>query len=199
MVTSNNQEVAEKLRSLRTHGGVRDLKSRDAWAMKHSDIDSRFLFIHAGYNLRPTEMQAAFGIHQLPQLEKFIEGRRETVAFWNTKFAKYSDYLVLPREELNTRHVWLGYPITVKKDAPFRRGDLTAFLEAKGVETRPIVAGNIAEQPVMKDIKHRIAGALPNARAIHRQGFYIGCQREMGEVAREAIMGYFEEFFKERV
>ena len=193
MVVTNNWKLAEKLKSLRTHGGIRDLESRKAWERRSPEIDPRFLFIHAGYNFRPTEVQGAFGIHQLPQLDGFIEGRRETVAYWNKELAPYSDYLTLPREEPG--HVWLGYPLMVKPITfPFTRRDLTDFLEARGVETRPIVAGNIAEQPVMANLKHRVVGDLPNARAIHRQGFYIGCQREMGSEAREAVAAYIQEF-----
>ena len=192
MVTTRNRVFADKLKSMRTHGGIRDLESRKTWERQSPEIDPRFLFVHAGYNFRPTEIQGAFGIHQLPQLDGFIEGRRETVAYWNKRLTNCTNYLTLPQEEPG--HVWLGYPLMVKPTAPFTRRALTDFLEGRGLETRPIVAGNIAEQPVMAELKHRVVGGLPNARAIHRQGFYIGCQREIGLAARSAVVEYIHEF-----
>ena len=197
MVLTSNEELAELGRALRVFGWVRDLKNRDELAQKYSDIDSRFLFVNSGFNLRPTEIQGAFGIHQLPKLEPFIEGRRSNAAYWTKELGALSDHLTLPTESPGTRHVWFGYPVTVKADAPFARRDLVNFLEARGLETRPVMAGNIAEQPVMQLYPHRIDGTLPNSRSITQHSFIIGNHHGIGPVQREAVVDYFREFFAE--
>lgn len=72
--------------------------------------------------------------------------------------------------------------------------ELVAHLEAKGVETRPIMAGNIEEQPAMRHFPHRKVGELANARLIHRNAFYIGNQQGIGSAEREAVVAYIREF-----
>jgi len=197
MVVTAKEPLAELCRALRAFGWVRDLQDREELARANSEIDSRFLFVNNGFNLRPTEVQGAFGIHQLPRLEPFIEGRRTTAAYWTEHIRELSDHLILPEEHPGTRHVWFAYPVTVRPDAPFSRDDLVRFLEARGLETRPIMAGNIAEQPVMKLFPHKTVGSLPNARFIARQSFMIGNHQGIGSEQREAVVDYFQDFFAE--
>ena len=198
MVLTNSDEYAELARSLRVFGWIRDLKDKDQIAKKYSEIDPRFLFINIGYNFRPMELQGGFGIHQIQKLEKFIGIRRENARFWHEKLKKYSPYFTLHEEKAGTRHVWFGYPVIVNPTAGFACQELVAFLEKKGVETRPIMAGNIAEQPAMKLSKYRKVGALPNSKLINRNAFFFGNHQGIGKKEREAIVSYFDEFMTKR-
>ena len=65
MIVTDDHAVAEAARALRAHGWIRELDERDAHAAAHPEIDPRFLFTAAGWNLRPTEMAGAFGLRQL--------------------------------------------------------------------------------------------------------------------------------------
>lgn len=195
IVVCNLDSMAERCRSLRAFGWAREQSDYSHMGQQFPGIDPRFLFLHAGYNFRPTEIQGAFGIHQLPRLEGFIEHRRETAAYWNKELAEFGDYIQLQEERSGTRHVWFAYPIMVKPNAPFTRQELQNFLEAKGVETRPIESGNMAIQPAMKHVKHRISGSLTNAQLIHDQALFIGCHQGIGVIEREAVVEYLREFF----
>lgn len=196
MVLTNNEELAELAKALRVFGWIRDLRDKDKIAKQYSDIDKRFLFANIGYNLRPTEIQGAFGIHQIKRLEKFIDIRSENAKYWTDKLGKYSEYLWLPKEREGTRHVWFGYPITVKPDAPFTREQLTHFLEGKGVETRPIMAGNMDEQPAMKLFNYRKVGNLENSKLIMHNSFFFGNHQGIGQREREAVVEYISEFIR---
>ncbi len=196
MVLTNNEEFAELARALRVFGWVRDLKDKDKITSKYKDIDPRYLFVNIGFNLRPTEMQGAFGIHQLGKLENFVEIRRENAEFWAESLEEFTDYLLLPSEREGTRHAWFGYPITVKPDAPFTRQELVDFLEGKRVETRPIMVGNIDEQPVMRLFNYRRLGNLPNSRLITRNSFFFGNHHGIGEEERKAIVDYIRQFLQ---
>ena len=191
MVMTNKSFRAELCRSLRAFGWAREVPHQE-----YPGIDPRFLFLHAGYNFRPTEIQGAFGIHQVPRLEGFIAQRRENAAYWNRQLALWSDYIQTQKERPGTRHAWFAYPVMVKPGAPFSRDELVQFLEARGLETRPIEAGNIAVQPAMAYINHRIDGSLTNAQYIHDNAFFFGNHQGIGPVEREAIVGYFTEFFE---
>ncbi len=57
MLVTNNEEIAEIAKSLRTFGWTREMKKKDEINAEYSDVDPRFLFVNVGYNLRPTELQ----------------------------------------------------------------------------------------------------------------------------------------------
>ena len=194
MVVTDNDELYEYLKAMRAFGWVRDLENAKSYSAENTGIDPRFLFVTSGYNLRPTEIQGAFGIHQIGKLDRFIEMRKKNAAYWNKRLNAYKDMLILPKEPPNTSHVFFGYPITVKSEAPFKREEIVAFLERKGVETRPVMAGNMAEQPVLKTLRHRVVGELKNAKAIMRQSFFFGNHNGIGADEREFIADCIVDF-----
>lgn len=196
MVVTDKDELAELAKVLRAHGWIRELKDKEEIAKRYQKIDKRFLFINIGFNVRPTEIQGAFGMHQIKKLEQFIEIRRENAKYWTERLLKYSNYLLVPEERTGTRHVWFGYPLTVKPNAPFTKKELANFLESKGIETRPIMAGNMAEQPVMKLFKNRRVGDLENSRFIMRHSFFFGNHHGITEREREYVADCVEEFMK---
>jgi CDP-6-deoxy-D-xylo-4-hexulose-3-dehydrase len=187
MIVTDNDAFYEYLKAMRAFGWVRDLQDKNKLASENKAIDPRFLFITDGYNLRPTEIQGAFGIHQITKLDKFIEIRRRNAAYWSKELSKFSDMLILPEEPTGTKHVYFGYHLTVAPEAPFNREQLVNHLESKLIETRPVMAGNMAEQPVMKHLPHRISGTLPNSRMIMRNSFFFGNHTGIGEEEREYI------------
>lgn len=198
MLLTGNRLWNDQWRSMRAHGWIRDMSNRDAIAAAHPETDPRFMFAYPGYNFRPTEIQGAFGIHQLPRLDGLVEIRRENAAYFNRELAQYAEWLMLPSEAPNTRHAHFAYPITVKEVSPFTKKDLAEFLESRGLETRPIEAGNMAQQPAMSYVHFR-AGPLPNAEYIHKNAFFFGNHHGIGKVQREAIVGYFHEFMEGKV
>jgi len=201
MIVTDNDRFAEMAKTLRAHGWIRELSGQDKIASRYPSIDSRFLFVNLGFNLRPTEIQGAFGIHQIKKLERFIQIRGENAQYWSDRLFKHSHVLHLPAKKGNTgsRRVWFGYPITVLPEAPFTREEFVQFLESEGIETRPIMAGNLAEQPALDLIDHRIQGELPNARMIMRQSFFWGNHHNMGERERVYVADCVEEFMKNKL
>jgi CDP-6-deoxy-D-xylo-4-hexulose-3-dehydrase len=194
MIVTDNDAFYEYLKAMRAFGWVRDLQDKNKLASENKAIDPRFLFITDGYNLRPTEIQGAFGIHQITKLDKFIEIRRRNAAYWSKELSKYSDMLILPEELPGTKHVYFGYHLTVAREAPFNREQLVNHLENKLIETRPVMAGNMAEQPVMKHLPHRISGTLPNSHTITRNSFFFGNHTGIGEEEREYIAESITDF-----
>ena len=199
MILTNNEEYSELAKSLRAHGWIRERNDREKIAAKYPEIDERFLFVNIGYNVRPTEIQGAFGIHQIKKLDKFVEIRRENAKYWTEKLKKYSDYIILPKEEDRVKHVWFGYPITIRPGAPFTRHEFISFLEQRGIETRPIMAGNIPEQPVMALFPYRKVGELSNAKYIMRNSFFFGNHQGIGKVKREYIADCISGFIEQKL
>jgi CDP-6-deoxy-D-xylo-4-hexulose-3-dehydrase len=194
MIVTDDDTLYENLKAMRAFGWVRDLQDKEKYASANKGIDPRFLFITSGYNLRPTEIQGAFGIHQIKRLDGFIDQRRGNAAYWTEQLSPYSDLLILPEEQPGTKHVYFGYPLTVRPEAPFTREQLVDHLERKLVETRPVMAGNMAEQPVMKNLAHRINGRLTNSEMIMRQSFFFGNHTGIGKEEREYIAESITDF-----
>lgn len=199
MVVTDDDAMYECLKAMRAFGWVRDLANAKRYAEENRAIDPRFLFLTQGFNFRPTEIQGAFGMHQIGKLERFIELRRRNASYWNKRLASYRDVLVLPREEPETRHVYFGYPVTVGAEAGFGRDDMTSDLEKRGIETRPIMAGNFADQPVAKQIPCRVVGDLKNSRLIMRNSFFFGNHNGIGPAEREYVADSMIQFLDSAV
>ena len=197
MVLTNWEANTAECRSLRAHGWIREMRNREIIAGENPSIDPRFLFAYPGYNFRPTEIAGAFGIHQLPRLEGLVGHRRALAAYFNEALGQYSDWLMLPSEAPNTRHSYFAYALTVREGAPFTKKELVAFLEGKGLETRPIEGSNMAIQPAMQRIKFR-AEDLTNTEYIHLNSFFFGLHQGIAEAESEAIVGYFDEFMEDK-
>ena len=196
MLLTKNEEIFELAKAMRVFGWIRDQKNKKQTAKKNPKLDPRFLFDNLGYNIRPTEIQGSFGIHQIKKLEKFIKIRTNNANFWNKKLEKFSNYLLLHSERPNTRHVWFAYPITVRSSSPFSRNQLVNFLEKKNIETRPIMASDITQQPAIKLIKKKINKPLTNSKFIHSNSFFIGVHQGIGKSQRNYVVSVFDEFMK---
>ena len=86
MIVTNNDYIADKIRSLRSHGWTRDMENIKQYNKFSSTIDPRFLFVNVGYNLRSSDLNASIGIEQLKKTKKFNESRHMIGKMWNKLF-----------------------------------------------------------------------------------------------------------------
>jgi CDP-6-deoxy-D-xylo-4-hexulose-3-dehydrase len=194
MVVTDDPELADLARTLRSHGWTRDVRRKPS--IVDAPIDERFLFVNLGYNFRPMEVQGAFGLHQLAKLEPFIKIRRDNVEYWNAGLRRHARWLrECPGRDTNgSRSVWFGYPITVRPEAPFSRDELAGFFESRGIATRPIMAGNFRDQPAISLFPHRIAGPLDRSEQVMRQSFFIGNHQAIDARDRAYVIQCLDEF-----
>lgn len=162
MVVTNNDDMPYRL--LRSHG----------W---QPQPDCRFWFPTWGFNLRPMEVQGAFGVVQMARLEGFRHARTHNAALLESLItAKHSALLSTARVLDQCEPSWHGFPLMVKSDIPGAKDVLCSYLEQHGIETRPVVAGNLARQKAVQDlpIGRIVYDLLPGADLVHDHGFYIG-------------------------
>lgn len=196
MLLTDNDEIYELGKALRAFGWIRDLENKEKIKKEFPEIDPRFLFLNLGFNIRPTEIQGAFGIHQIDKLEKFIKIRIENAEYWNQKLSKYSDYLQLPKILPNSRHAYFGYSVLVKNNAPFSSKQFGEFLESKNIEVRPIMAGNIVKQPSSQLYNYRISKNLTNSNNIMKNGLFLPNHHMIKELERQYIVGVISDFIE---
>lgn len=202
MLMTNNKKFREKARVFRDWGrGIsrHDEKIRSRLATFKIDekpYDSAFVFVERGYNFRPTEMQAAFGLEQLNRLNNFIKIRRRNFERILGFFRQFEEYFILPQEASNTKTHWLAFPLTIKKSAPFKRNELVKYLEDHKIQTRPLFSGNILKHPAYKNIAHRKIGDLKNSQYILEQSFLIGLHHGLTDKMIDYVLLTFSNFLK---
>jgi len=178
MVVCNNDADYDLLKSLRAHGWSREQSNRSEIEARHPDIDPRFLFINAGFNLRPMEIQAAFGMEQLGRLDAMNHHRIDNTALIRAAFTshrKWRGQLLFPSSPPGLEACWFGFPFLVAPGTPLSYRQFTAGLMEKGIDTRPIVSGNMALQPAVAlfDIDTSL-GPFTGAQQVHDRGVFIG-------------------------
>ena len=193
-VICSDPQLSDLLRLLRAHGWARNTKHMAPVLM--DGLDPRYMFLNWGFNLRPTELQAGFGLEQLKRLGAFQKQRLQNATYLLGQLDRYSLFVrsidVHPKAECS----WFAVPLLLSAECPFDRSALLKHLEENGVETRPIVAGNIARQPVcamFPDLKER---HLPGADLVHERGFYIGLHPFAAKENLDRLIEVFDSFLR---
>lgn len=187
MIVTDDDDLADLLRCLRSHGWARHSTRRAAIENQYPDIDPSFLFINTGFNVRPTEIQAALGLSQLPKINRFNQRRNDIATVWRDTIASGAGetLFTVPKQTPDTQGAWFNFQVICK--TPVIRQALKHFLNQNGVETRPVICGNMARQPAMQSVAHRISGTLDGADKIMDCGLCWGLHPAMTEEAVEHI------------
>lgn len=171
MVITTRPELAERFRLLRAHGWSRNLINP---IDPISGLDPRYTFINWGFNVRPTELQAGFGKIQLSRADDFQQHRNQNALLLQQELQQFSDQFSIMEIEPGATCSWFALPILLNPDSLKSRDEVTNHLEKSGVETRPIVAGNLARHPAMLNFPSLCGTTLNGADIVHERGFYIG-------------------------
>ena len=156
--------------------------------------DHKYTYSHVGYNLKATDMQAALGVSQMDKLSEFIARRKANFAHLKKAMQPLEEFLILPEATPNSDPSWFGFPIGVKKDAPFTRDKLTHALEAQKIGTRLLFAGNLTRQPAYEGREYRVAGDLTNTDYVMNNVFWIGVFPGLTEEMLDFIVKTATEF-----
>lgn len=137
-------------------------------------FDHKYVYSEIGYNLKMTDIQAAIGVAQIDKLSEFCNSRKENFSEWIRIFSRYPDYFILPEATENAHPAWFAFIVTLKRETPFTREDITRYLDANLIETRNLFAGNITKQPGFTNCSWRIADNLENTDYIMNNTFFLG-------------------------
>ena len=161
--------------------------------------DHKYIYSHIGYNLKMTDMQAAVGVAQLKKLDGFIQTRRRNWQKLHNGLSSLEDIFILPEATDGSDPSWFGFPITVRKDAPFSRNEITEYLERHKIATRLIFGGNITKQPAYKDIPYRISGVLKNTDIILERSFWIGVFPGISDAMMDYMIETIHDFVSSKI
>ena len=172
MITTDDEEIYHILLSIRAHGWTRNLPKVNKLTKKSDDaFMESFRFILPGYNFRPLEFSGSLGRVQLKKLDEFIAQRRVNAQLFQDIFNKYS--FLKTQKEIG-QSSWFGFSILLNEDSEISRESFVKLLTVNGIETRPIVAGNIIHNPMVDYFDCSQADTLINSDLVHKNGLFIG-------------------------
>ena len=153
------------------------------------DIDGTgsYHFLEAGLNLQPSDIQAAIGLVQLGRLEEFGARRRANYAALAGQLAGVAR---LPGPGPDDDPSWFALPLLTP-----HRDEVARELALYGIETRHLLCGNLARQPVTEG--QYDPADYPNADEAWRDGLWLPVHprhsaedmTKAGAIAREILIG----------
>lgn len=175
MVCTNDEELYQIIRMLRSHGMVRECtnqKMKDEFIQNNPDLNPQFIFAMPAYNVRSTELNAVIGRNQLKRLDSNNLKRTENFDYFlkNLDSKKFKTNF---KFEGSCNYAFLL--ILNKADEAFRDRVMKALDEAK-VEYRRGTSGGGSQlrQPYLKTLLNEDPTKYPNVDHVHFYGFYIG-------------------------
>ncbi len=205
-IFANNSVIKRSLESHRDWG-------RDCWCDTGKDntcgkrfdwdlgtlphgYDHKFTYSHLGYNLKMTDMQAAVGLAQMDRLAGFIEVRKKNFQYLKDALIRLGleEWFILPEPTPKSDPSWFGFPITIRKAAPFQREELIRHLDGHKVATRLLFGGNLTRQPYFKNQQYRVSGSLEQTDVVMNRtfwvGIYPGLTREMLDYLADTLLNF---------
>jgi CDP-6-deoxy-D-xylo-4-hexulose-3-dehydrase len=176
MISTNDSDLYETLRMLRSHGMVRESSSaelRESYAERHPDLHPDFIFAFPAYNVRSTEINAVMGRSQIKRLNENNKLRSENLIL----FLENLDPTKYQTDFATAGSCNYAFTLVLKRPDTVFSSKVMKTLREHGVEYRRGASGggNQLRQPYLKrllgdaDLKQ-----FPNVEHVHFYGFYIG-------------------------
>lgn len=168
MVCTNDESFGDDIRLMRAHGLARESRHFDRYAAEYREIDRRFLFLQPGLNFRSTDLNAWLGQRQLLELDARIDQRNQNM----NAFLESAPSTLF--RDFNTEGMSsFALPLIARSRA--ERIAIQECCDRLGLESRPVVAGNLLRQPMLRGYDVLAPpGGTSVADHIHDCGLYVG-------------------------
>jgi CDP-6-deoxy-D-xylo-4-hexulose-3-dehydrase len=187
MVMFNDEKYLKRATMFRDWGRIgdnsEDVKTRFEYCIDGIPYDYKFLYGAVGYNMKSSEVNAAFGLVQISRIEE-IRQKRRTMFNRYIENLKNVEQIVLPNNKYNTD--WLAIPFMTKN-----RMSLLTFLEENNIQTRVCFAGNVTRHPVYRSYLQEFT----NADRIMAEGFLLGAHHGMCVEDVDYVCDKIKEYF----
>jgi CDP-6-deoxy-D-xylo-4-hexulose-3-dehydrase len=187
MVMFNDEKYAKRALMFRDWGRIgdnsEDMSERFAHDVDGLPYDYKFLYGVLGYNMKCSEMSAAFGLVQLERFQTFKNKRRDNIKRYLENLKDIKE-LILPDDSIEPN--WLAIPLQTE-----RRLELLNFLESNNIQTRVTFAGNVTRHPIYREYLQE----FKNSDLIMKNGFLLGAHHGMGLDDVDYVCDKIKEFF----
>lgn len=169
-VTTQNAELAERLRRLRGHGIVRDetLFEDRVEAFEQAVVNPWYYeMVELGLNYRLSDINCALALSQMQKLDRFVVIRRALAVLYDTSLARFAPVLQRTRRRAGCMPAWHLYTVLIDFEAAgITRGQLMRDLESLGIRTQ-VHYIPVPRQPYYRKLYGDVA--LPGADAYYRR------------------------------
>jgi dTDP-4-amino-4,6-dideoxygalactose transaminase len=155
MITTSDDDLAEQVRRIRTHG-----EERPYWVARQ------------GHNYRMPEMAAAIGAVQLKKLPGFLQDRRKNAEYLSEKLGVLGK-LVMPKEPAGRRHAWYLFTARLRGANAGKRNKLVEKLRSKNIGCSVYYESPVHMLPYYRDLQSTRRSALPETERACRQVFSL--------------------------
>ena len=189
MICTNDADLYQLLRRLRSHGLLREMSDKGAMsriADAHPDLDPQFTFMEAAWNVRPTEVNAVIGRSQLKRLDENNAKRNANLRLFLSRLDP-NLYQTSYRVEGASN---FALPLVLRSPDPDLMASVLACLNVNGIEYRrgTVGGGNQLRQPYAKarwgSHYHTL---FPQAEYLHQFGLFIGNYPTLDQVLIEEV------------
>jgi len=176
MICTNDTELYETVRMLRSHGMVRESTSpevRQGYATRHPDLNPDFIFSHAAYNVRSTEINAVIGRNQLKRLDANNELRRRNLRLFLDGLDREKYFADFDQDGSCN----YAFTLLLRRPDDALRDRVEQALRGARVEFRRGMSGggNQMRQPYLRPLLPKDeCDEYPNVNHVHFYGYYIG-------------------------
>lgn len=169
MILTDDKELKDIMKSIRSHGWTRNLDENSSFYTKKEGFYEMFNFIFPGYNVRPIEMEGAIGTEQLKKLNTFLTNRKSNGKYFTELFSQNKNIIIQKNIDDSS---YFGFSLIFENEE--KRDEIIKLFEKENIECRPIVSGNFTKNQVIKYFDYTIYNELKNADKIHNCGLFIG-------------------------
>ncbi len=153
MIVTDDEELAEKIGTLRNYGFTRE---RHFW---HKGM---------GFSYRMTNLQAAIGLGQFEKIDELIQGRIDNARLYSKLLADLPG-ITTPQESKDVKAVYWMFGVLVEDEFGISKDELRKKLADRGIETRSFFIP-IHLQPIYS---YLLSDEFPVSEELGRKGFYL--------------------------
>lgn len=189
MVCTDDERLRDYLVMGRAHGWDRNLSPESQQKLRsEAGIDefyAKYTFYDIASNFRPTEINGFIGNTQIPYWDEIVSKRVDNFHAFAAAMAENDDFYQYELGHMDTVSNF-SMPV-ICKTPELAKLYKKKFQDAE-VEIRPVIAGNMTEQPFYKKYVNDTA-PRPNSDLVHANGFYFGNNPEMTQEEIETLCG----------
>lgn len=205
IVTTDKEEFAEILRSLRCHGRACKCKvcivnTSNGYCSKRfkHGRDIRFICERVGYSSKMNELEAAIGIGSLKIYQDIIDKRRHNLFTMRKRFQEFDKYFFSIKQEKDELIGPHAFPIIIREGVSFTRNQLVNYYEKSGIDTRDLFASIPTQCPGFAYLGYKL-GNFPNAEFIGNNGLHIGVHQDITDEHIDYLVEITKKFLKENI
>lgn len=180
MVITDDEQMAEAVRSLRNHG-----------------IVNKFEFRRIGFSAKMNEIEAAVGIGNIRIFEDILSARRRNLLYLIERFRKFNDYFISIKEDEGEKIGPHAFSIILREGLNFSKDEIVAYLDQQGVDSRNLFYSMPTQCPSYAFLGHHL-GDFPESEYCADHGFHIGIHQHIGLAQLDYVVERMAAFLKSK-